>query len=100
VNLFGPGDISAKHGSNLSLLVGLFDGGNEFHCGVVHPTGTCIMRQQVTASQPDDLEASLPESQVRKALASFCHVCRYILVDAFDPRMHALIDSEYAKRYP
>ncbi|HXU80705.1 MAG TPA: hypothetical protein VN914_04870 [Polyangia bacterium] len=100
VELFRPQDISPKHGSDLSRLIGLFDGGNEYPCGVFHPSGICTMRDKVTALLPNDPEEALPEDVVRNSLAPFCHVCRYILVDALDPRLHALIDTEYEKRYP
>jgi hypothetical protein len=58
-------------------IVGLYDGGHGYHCGVYHPSGSCIMR----SIKPP-----------------FCHVCRYLIVDRFVPTKHGVIDSEY--RYP
>jgi hypothetical protein len=58
-------------------LVGLYAGGKQFHCGVYHPTGVCIMRKQFEET------------------AEFCVVCRYILVDQINPYKHPVIDRDY-----
>ncbi|MCC7206291.1 MAG: hypothetical protein IT323_03240 [Anaerolineae bacterium] len=68
-------------------IVGLYEGGDQFHCGVYHPTGMCIMR-----SYNDREEAG--------QLVPFCPVCRYALVDIIDPTQHGTIDSDYARDYP
>lgn len=58
-------------------LVGLYAGGMQFHCGVFHPTGVCMMR--------DHYEST----------AEFCVVCRYIIVDQVNPAKHPEIDKDY-----
>jgi hypothetical protein len=67
---------------NLPGLVGAYFGGAQFACGVVHPTGQCMMRDSHS-------DTSL-----------FCPVCRYVLVEQVNPELHHLIDQEYEKRYP
>jgi hypothetical protein len=68
--------------SHKNRIVGLFSGGKTYHCGVYHPTGSCIMRN----SNSDGKE--------------FCAVCRYLLVDIIDPSKHFSLDLDYAKIYP
>jgi hypothetical protein len=68
---------------NRNRIVGLFEGGQRYHCGVFHPTGACVMRSHPTGSH-------IP----------FCPVCRYLMVDRVDPTKHGLIDREYARIYP
>jgi hypothetical protein len=75
-------------------IVGAFEGGMDFGCGVLHPTGACMMRSLVL-----DETSAKAEFNTREVAYSFCHVCRYILVDRFDPFQHAVIDADYAKRY-
>jgi hypothetical protein len=70
---------------NRSRIVGLFEGGSQYHCGVYHPTGACIMR----TSQMQNGE-----------VIPFCPVCRYVMVDLIDPTKHGIIDADYAKIYP
>jgi hypothetical protein len=67
-----------------NMIVGLWDGGKTFHCGVYHPTGFCIMRSRIEGSQ----------------ITGFCTVCRYFMVDRIDPTKHGKLDDEYAKYYP
>jgi hypothetical protein len=66
---------------DLPDLVGAYFGGRQHACGIVHPTGRCLMR----------------DSHDRHA--RFCAVCRYVLVEQIDPVQHARVDSDYAKRY-
>jgi hypothetical protein len=73
------GHVSSK---NLPRLVGAHFGGRGYACGVVHPSGHCMMRD----SHDDS--------------SSFCHVCRYVLVEQVDPEKHWLIDRDYDKGYP
>jgi hypothetical protein len=66
-----------------SQIIGLYDGGNEYACGIYHPSGICLMR--------------LFEQQT--AALSFCHVCAYVLVDLIDPTQHSTIDAKYNQIY-
>jgi hypothetical protein len=65
---------------NLYTIIGVYDGGNGYHCNVYHPSGYCELRSTT--------------------IARFCHVCRYFLVDQLDPSLHAEIDREYEWNYP
>jgi hypothetical protein len=73
------GHVSSK---NLPGLVGAHFGGRRYACGVVHPSGHCMMRNK-------------PEES-----ASFCPVCQYVLVDQIDPEQHWLVDHDYEPKYP
>jgi hypothetical protein len=72
-------------------VAGLYDGGFGYHCGVLHPTGACLMRA-LTYTVPK--QAPVPYA--------FCHVCRYVLVDRLDPPMHRVIEADVVKhkQYP
>lgn len=67
-----------------SHIVGLYEGGLSYSCDVYHPTGWCNMRKGKNGAE----------------VVSFCHVCKYHLVDIIDPSKHADIDLDYAKFYP
>jgi hypothetical protein len=71
-------------------IVGLYDGGDQFNCGVYHPTGTCLMRRTTRAYLGD----------TRNAIYAFCPVCRYILIDNLDPRRHGAADRAYQTIWP
>jgi hypothetical protein len=68
-------------------IVGLYDAGARYYCGVYHPSGACLMRALLT-----------PGDKPRTFL--FCPVCRYLMVDRLDPTKHGAIDLDYRKRYP
>jgi hypothetical protein len=70
---------------------GLYDGGDEFHCGVFHASGACVMRA---------LQVPLGSKEKAGAIYRFCHVCRYILVDELDPSLHGTLDRDYQDIYP
>ena len=63
-------------------IIGLYSGGKQYHKGIFHPAGTCLMREQHT----DGME--------------ICAVCRYILVDIIDPSKHWSIDRDFDDFYP
>jgi hypothetical protein len=64
-------------------IVGIYEGGGYHDCGVFRPAGRCRMR--------GGFDFSIP----------FCHVCRYVIVDAIDPTRHGDLDSKlYDKVYP
>ena len=66
-------------------IVGLYETGGTFQCGVYHPAGGCAM-------------ASEKDKTGQTVIREFCHVCRYALVDQIDPAQHGAIDQLYA--YP
>jgi hypothetical protein len=64
-------------------VVGIYEGGGHFDCGVVRPAGRCKMRTS------DDM------------IVPFCQVCRYIIVDRVDAMKLAELDSkQYDPYYP
>lgn len=65
----------------LPRIVGVYYGGQEFACGVVHPAGSCQMRNGFDA------------------YTHFCHVCQYALADQIDPEQHGLVDRDHGKFY-
>lgn len=73
-----------------SRLIGAYDGGATFSCGVYHPAGACIMRAPLATRTEQAVTTLLPGS-----VHGFCHVCRYLIVDAIDPRVHFMIDFFY-----
>jgi hypothetical protein len=68
--------------ADIARVVGLYSGGSRYSCGIFHPTGQCMMR--------NDLDAQ----------AEFCAVCRYIMVDLMAPDFHSDIDADYDPIYP
>jgi hypothetical protein len=70
-------------------IVGLFEGGAAFDCGVFHPTGQCTMSES-TFTGPGGGVISTP----------FCAVCRYAMVELIDPSGHGQIDADYDQEYP
>jgi hypothetical protein len=78
--------------SSLPFIVGLHEGGMGNNRGVFRPTGACAMSHHTVAVEDD--------SGVRVVGVRFCHVCKYILVDAIDPSRHLFIDPEYDEIYP
>jgi hypothetical protein len=62
--------------------VGLYSGGAGFACGVFHPTGWCMMRNHAS----------------RWRLNELCAVCRYAIVDMFDPTLHGALDADLSSR--
>ena len=71
-------------GMPTAWIVGAFEGGHDFGCDVLHPTGACMMRSQVLAGG--------------RAIYTFCPVCRYVIVDAIDPSQHGRIDADYGRK--
>ena len=90
-----------------SWIVGLYEGGSGFPCGIFHPAGVCLMRAEHV---PRKTLTGKPivagfDTQGRRipppgTLYKFCPVCRYILVDVIDPHKHPAIDAEYDRIYP
>jgi hypothetical protein len=82
-----------------SWIVGLYEGGAGYDCGVYRPTGICIMR--VFAYLPVRVRADGTHVAIPRVRSSeFCPVCRYAMVDLLDPTQHGRIDRDYAPRYP
>jgi hypothetical protein len=63
-------------------LIGVYEGAWYRECGVFRPAGRCRMRTGFQDTIP------------------FCHVCRYLIVDAVNPGVHAALDDIYSKQYP
>jgi hypothetical protein len=71
-----------KSPSQLADIIGLYDGGGYRDCGVFRPTGQCKMRSGFDKT------------------TLFCHVCRYVIVDAVDPTKHVELDKLYPEVQP
>jgi len=67
---------------NRPTVVGLYSGGYRHFGKIYHATGHCIMRESHSHGR------------------EFCHVCRYLIVDAIDPSHHGVIDRAYDASYP
>jgi hypothetical protein len=70
-------------------IVGAYEQGYENNCEVVRPTGICLMRQ-----------ISFSPTQRTSRAYQFCPICRYAIVDLFDPSQHGKLDIDFAPRYP
>jgi len=75
---------------NRRAILGLYDGGLVFRCGVYHASGECMMRRYSFSVDTN--------GESKRVVTPFCHVCRYIMVDKLDPRQHARINLDFA--YP
>ncbi len=84
---------SGMSASSLPFIVGLHEGGMGNNRGVFRPTGACAMSHHTDLIVGDD-------GGDRVVGVRFCHVCKYILVDAIDPSRHLFIDPEYDEIYP
>jgi hypothetical protein len=76
-------------------VVGAYFGGKRHSCGVLRPTGMCMMRDHTL--EPEQF------NQLKKApqgISKFCVVCSYVMVDFLDPDQHWRIDRDYATWYP
>ena len=73
-----------------SRIIGAYEGGATFSCGIYHPAGACIMRAPLASGAERGITL-FDEGDVH----GFCAVCRYLIVDRVDPRLHWLIDAFY-----
>jgi hypothetical protein len=80
-----PKYVSKKLKKQPYYIVGLYSGGYSYYCGVLHPTGICLMNQ---------------DTKHHRGVHRFCHVCRYLIVDRIDPTKHWKIDKMYKSEYP
>lgn len=80
--------------ASLPFIVGLYEGGMGNNRGVFRPTGACAMNHHT------DIVVDLDAGGFKVVGVRFCHVCKYILVDAIDPSRHLFIDPEYDAIYP
>ena len=85
---------SAVAGLNLTAddrprVIGLWEGGGLWNCGVFRPAPVCKMRDHVW---PRTLEA--PDRMQRRHFR-FCFVCRYTIVSEVNPGRHPDLDALY-----
>jgi len=83
-----------------SRVIGLYDGGATFSCGVFHAAGGCLMRSDVSVLEGDPRSPDPPKKLRKTRAATYCHVCRYLLVEQLSPKLHAEIDLLYKVNYP
>jgi hypothetical protein len=84
-----PGRKAPKPPAFSSWTIGLYDNGGEFNCGVFRPTGVCIM------NNPSRLDPKTKNLNIY----DFCLICRYAMVDAFDPTVYGAVEDDYRERY-
>jgi hypothetical protein len=63
-------------------VVGIYEGGGHFDCGVFRPAGRCKMRTTDDQTIP------------------FCQVCQYLIVDRVDATKLQALDAKYDPNYP
>jgi hypothetical protein len=73
-------------------VIGLYEGGGLFNCGVYRPAPVCKMRDHVWPR----IVPSDPRTQRRHF--RFCFVCRYTIVNEVNPRRHPDLDLLYPGR--
>ena len=71
-------------------IIGAYEGGATFSCGIYHPAGACIMRAPLASGTERGMTL-----YDKNDVHGFCAVCRYLIVDRIDPRLHWLIDAFY-----
>jgi hypothetical protein len=69
-------------------IIGIYEGGFHFDCGIFRPAGRCIMRTS------DQLITT------KEKVIPFCQVCRYLIVDRVDATKLADLDKMYDPNYP
>src|SRR6185436_14516355 len=67
-------------GSIKHRLLGLHEGAGTFNCGVVRAAAVCKMRSQYMWG---------------KGHFRFCHLCKYVIVQEFNPSKHSNLESQY-----
>jgi hypothetical protein len=72
----------AKDPPDMADVLGIYEGGGHFDCGVFRPAGRCKMRRGGKIGIP------------------FCQVCQYIIVDRIDATQLQKWDKQYAPNYP
>jgi hypothetical protein len=73
-------------------LIGLFEGGGRWNCGVFRPAPVCKMRDHMWP--PPDLGAPM----LLRRHFRLCFVCRYTIVNEVNPRRHPELDALYPGR--
>jgi IgA Peptidase M64 len=68
---------------NRMQVLGAYESGAQFNCGVIRPAGECKMRKTAAIRTDTPVE--------------FCFVCKYAIVEAVDCAVHALLDREYPR---
>ncbi len=81
-------------------IIGLYDGGATFSCGVFHAAGTCAMRREATDPTVPPAVDEIAGVNFSVLVTELCHVCRYVLVDQLAPTLHGVIDDLYSANYP
>ena len=58
-------------------VIGLYEGGGTYSCGIYRPTGACKMRSNGAEGNE----------------GRFCYVCKYLIVNRVDPGQHEVLDE-------
>jgi hypothetical protein len=94
-----PAGLPARQPPFRRWIVGLFEGGGEQNCTVLHPTGSCTMRSNAVPST-DPLTGAVTTNP--GVIYRFCNVCQYILVDRVDASRHKELEELVVRKklYP
>jgi hypothetical protein len=95
-NLLSPNRL--YHGSRPRALIGIYDGGAFFYCGIYHAAGDCMMRaMRPDVREPETTIAGGDRVTAPSGLvgAPFCHACRYIIVDQVNPLAHGSMENAF-----
>jgi hypothetical protein len=88
-----PDGLAIPPGAFWAWVVGAYEGGRKYRCGVYHPAGACAMRDaHITVKRVGD--------KYVEGIITLCAVCRYALVDQLDPTQHGRVDDWLTSRYP
>jgi hypothetical protein len=97
-----PPTLVLPKGGFTHWVVGAFEGGGDFQCGIYHPAGACLMRNLVFY-EPQLVWHVMKGTftwEIEQLVFTLCPVCRYVMVDKLDPTQHGAVDKWYQKRYP
>jgi hypothetical protein len=81
----------------LPLIVGVYYGGDQHACGIVHPAAACLMRTSGSSIIEETIASATTRDGIPKGISALCPVCRYALVDYVDPEKHFVNDLDYSK---
>lgn len=73
-------------------LVGIYEGGGEYSCGVIRPSGRCKMRG---AASDVSIDA---DNTVHAEVQEYCFVCKFIIADQIDPAVLPKVLVHYPKQ--
>jgi len=77
-----------KNNNRTADLIGLYEGGGGYGCGIYRPAGRCKMRESSLSDSFDFSKRDLRSTD-------FCFVCMYLIVEQIDPSVLQELDRYY-----